>query len=52
LLSDVSDWGINISYSIQEKPEGITQVFLIGEDFIDNQGVVLILGDNIFMETD
>jgi len=48
LLSDGIDWGINISYSIQEKPEGIAQAFLIGEDFIDNQDVVLILGDNIF----
>jgi glucose-1-phosphate thymidylyltransferase len=48
LLSDGTDWGINISYSIQEKPEGIAQAFLIGEDFINEDDVVLILGDNIF----
>jgi glucose-1-phosphate thymidylyltransferase len=48
LLEDGSAWGIQISYAIQENPEGIAQAFLIGEDFIDNQDVVLILGDNIF----
>jgi glucose-1-phosphate thymidylyltransferase len=48
LLSDGIDWGINIFYAIQEKPEGIAQAFLIGEEFIDNDDVVLILGDNIF----
>lgn len=48
LLSDGSNWGIRISYEIQEKPEGIAQAFLIGEKFIDRDNVVLILGDNIF----
>lgn len=48
LLSDGSDWGIRISYEIQEKPEGIAQAFLIGETFIAMDDVVLILGDNIF----
>jgi glucose-1-phosphate thymidylyltransferase len=48
LLSDGSNWGIQIRYEIQEKPEGIAQAFLIGEKFIDGEDVVLILGDNIF----
>lgn len=48
LLSDGSNWGIKISYEIQEKPEGIAQAFLIGEKFIEREDVVLILGDNIF----
>lgn len=48
LLSDGSNWGIRISYEIQEKPEGIAQAFLIGEKFIGEDDVVLVLGDNIF----
>ena len=48
LLKDGSDWGINISYAIQERPNGIGEAFLIGEDFIKHDPVVLILGDNIF----
>lgn len=48
LLFDGSNWGIRISYEIQEKPEGIAQAFLIGEKFIEREDVVLILGDNIF----
>ncbi len=48
LLKDGSDWGINISYAIQERPNGIGEAFLIGEDFIKHDPVALILGDNIF----
>jgi glucose-1-phosphate thymidylyltransferase len=40
--------GLNISYEIQEKPEGIAQAFIIGKEFIGNDSVMLILGDNIF----
>jgi len=48
LLGNGSQFGLNISYEIQEKPEGIAQAFLIGEEFIDNSNVTLILGDNLF----
>jgi len=48
LLKDGSLWGNHLSYEKQEKPEGIAQAFLIGERFIDNNHVVLILGDNLF----
>lgn len=48
LLGNGSDWGIEITYEIQEKPEGIAQAFIIAEEFIDNTPSVLILGDNIF----
>ena len=48
LLGNGSQFGINISYEIQKKPEGIAQAFLIGEEFIDNSSVTLILGDNLF----
>jgi glucose-1-phosphate thymidylyltransferase len=48
LLGDGHFLGLNISYRVQQKPEGIAQAFLIGEDFIGNDGVVLILGDNVF----
>ena len=40
--------GLNITYEIQEKPEGIAQAFIIGKDFIGNDSVMLVLGDNIF----
>ena len=52
LLGDGSRLGISISYEIQDKPNGIGEAFLIGEKFIDNQPVCLILGDNIFHGTD
>jgi len=48
LLGDGSDWGIKISYEIQPNPDGLAQAFVIGEKFIDNDSVCLILGDNIF----
>lgn len=48
LLGDGSDWGINLSYEIQPRPEGLAQAFIIGEDFIGDSNVSLILGDNIF----
>jgi glucose-1-phosphate thymidylyltransferase len=48
LLGDGSRWGIKLSYKVQPEPKGIAQAFLVGEEFIDNQPVCLILGDNIF----
>jgi glucose-1-phosphate thymidylyltransferase len=48
LFHDGNHLGLTISYAVQEKPEGIAQAFLIGEDFIGNDNVALILGDNIF----
>lgn len=48
LLKDGSQWGIQLSYETQEKPEGIAQAFIIGERFIGKDQVVLILGDNLF----
>ncbi|WP_108993091.1 glucose-1-phosphate thymidylyltransferase RfbA [Paenibacillus agaridevorans] len=48
LLGCGSDLGIHISYAVQESPDGLAQAFLIGEDFIGNDNVALILGDNIF----
>jgi glucose-1-phosphate thymidylyltransferase len=48
LLSDGSHWGISISYAEQARPEGIAQAFLVGEAFIGDSSVCLILGDNVF----
>jgi len=48
LLGDGSYLGLNISFQVQPKPEGIAQAFLIGEEFIGDDSVVLILGDNVF----
>lgn len=48
LLSDGHDFGIKINYCIQEKPEGLAQAFILGEEFIGNDKVCLVLGDNIF----
>ena len=48
LLGDGSKLGINIEYAIQEKPSGLPEAFVIGENFIGNNNVCMILGDNIF----
>ena len=48
LLGDGSDFGINLQYKEQPKPEGLAQAFIIGEDFIGDDSVCLVLGDNIF----
>lgn len=48
LLGDGSSFGINLSYAVQPKPEGLAQAFIIGEEFIGNDNVCLVLGDNIF----
>ena len=48
LLGDGSDWGLNLEYKIQPSPDGLAQAFILGEDFIGDESVCLILGDNIF----
>ena len=50
LLNDGSQFGIKLSYVVQEKPEGIAQAFLLGESFIQDETVALVLGDNLFLE--
>jgi len=52
LLGDGSQWGINISYAAQPKPEGIAQSFLVAADFLDGSPSALVLGDNIFYGQD
>jgi glucose-1-phosphate thymidylyltransferase len=48
VLGDGSQWGLEISYAVQEEPKGIAQAFVIGKDFIGQDQVCLVLGDNLF----
>ena len=48
LLGDGSQFGINLQYKVQPSPDGLAQAFIIGEEFINNDSVAMILGDNIF----
>jgi len=48
LLGSGKQFGVKFTYEIQDKPEGLAQAFIIGENFIDNEDVAMILGDNIF----
>lgn len=48
LLGDGSKWGMNFEYAIQEKPRGLAEAFIIGEEFIGDDNVAMILGDNMF----
>ncbi len=48
LLGDGSDWGIKLEYKVQPSPDGLAQAFILGEEFIEDDSVCLILGDNTF----
>lgn len=52
LLNDGSQWGVNFEYAIQEKPRGLSDAFIVGADFIGDDSVAMILGDNIFYGAD
>ncbi len=47
-MGDGSDFGINLEYAIQPSPDGLAQAFILGEEFIDDDSVCLVFGDNIF----
>jgi glucose-1-phosphate thymidylyltransferase len=51
LLGDGSQWGLDLSYVAQERPDGLAQAFILGEEFIGDDSVALVLGDNIFHGT-
>ncbi len=48
MLGSGSEWGINLSYKVQPSPDGLAQAFILGEGFIGNDNICLVLGDNIF----
>ncbi|MFZ3585339.1 glucose-1-phosphate thymidylyltransferase RfbA [Loktanella sp. DJP18] len=48
LLGDGSQWGLAITYLVQERPEGLAQAYIVGEDFLDGSASAMVLGDNIF----
>ena len=48
VLGDGSDFGVTLTYKVQPSPDGLAQAFILGEDFIGNDSVCLVLGDNIF----
>ena len=52
LLDDGSQWGINLCYCVQPRPDGLAQAFILGRDFIDGHSSALVLGDNIFFGHD
>src|SRR6056300_1136974 len=52
ILGDGTSYGLNLQYAVQPSPDGLAQAFIIGEEFIGDDAVCLILGDNIFYGTD
>jgi glucose-1-phosphate thymidylyltransferase len=52
LLGDGSQWGLSLSYAVQDKPRGLAHAFVVGRQFIGNDPCVMILGDNIFFGSD